>query len=319
MLSVRFLGLKLARFVATLFLVTFFTTWVLTLVPGSPAAAMCGENCDPATLKHIEQAYNFDKPVLQQYVTWLGHAVHGDLGRSYFTRQPVMDSITQRLPVTLELAVLAMALALAVVIPVSIACATKPDGLLDRTVTGLVYVMLAVPIFVVGLVLAWVFAVQLGVLPLLGWVPLQDSVMDNLRSAALPVIAISLGLMAGLSRVLRADLIRTTQEDYIALARSKGVSTRKIMWKHALKPSSFSLLTIAGIQLAYLIGGTIIVEQIFALPGIGQLLLSSISQKDFPVVTGLVAFIAVAFLTINLIVDLLYGVLDPRTRNVRVA
>jgi peptide/nickel transport system permease protein len=181
-------------------------------------------------------------------------------------------------------------------------------------VSAVVYAQLAIPAFVVATLLVWIFAVQLEWLPLLGWIPFEEDPVANLEHAILPVIAISIGLIASLSRVLRADLIRTTQEDYIALARAKGHSTRTIMWKHALKPSSFSLMTIAGLQFAGLIGGTVIVEQIFVLPGIGQLLLTSIQQKDFVVVTGIVTFVAVVFLTVNLIVDIMYGVLDPRTR-----
>jgi peptide/nickel transport system permease protein len=314
---VRFIGGKFVRLVVTLLLVTFFTTVLLSLVPGDPAQVMAGENADPTVIAAINKEYGFNKPVLERYVEWVGDALHGDLGTSYFTKQPVWDAIKERLPVTIELALLATTIALLCSVPLAIVCAKRPNSRVDRAIGAITYAQVSLPAFVLALLLVYFFAVQIEIFPVIGWVPLSDSVTENLKSAALPVISIAIGEMVALQRVLRADLVATTQEDYIALARAKGLSTRTIMWRHALKPSSFSLITLSGLSLARLLGGTVLVEQIFVLPGLGSLLISSINVKDFVTVQGTVAFIAIVFLIVNFLVDIMYGVLDPRTRAVR--
>jgi peptide/nickel transport system permease protein len=311
----KFIAFKFIRFVSTLFIVTFFTTVVLNLVPGSPALAIGGPTATPYQIHLINVKYGFNRPVLDQYWLWLVHLSHGDLGSSAFTQQPVLQSIRQRLPVTAELAVLATIVAVVAALILAIQCAQRPGGKLDQAVRILTYAQISVPAFVVALVTSYFFAVKLGWLPLLGFVPLSTSVWGNLDHMILPVFAIALAPAAGLTVVLRADLLQTLQQDFVALAKAKGHSTRTIMWKHALKPSSFSLITLSSLQLAGLLGGTVLVEQIFVLPGIGQLLLTSIAQKDFPVVAGIVTFVAVVFLTVNFLVDIMYGILDPRVRN----
>jgi peptide/nickel transport system permease protein len=199
-------------------------------------------------------------------------------------------------------------------VPAAIATARRPGGLLDRAVGGGSSAMISVPSFALALLLAYFFAYKLRVFPTFGWTALTDDPLQNLRGAFLPVVAISIGQAVIMMRVLRADLLETLQQDYIALARSKGLSSRTIMWKHALKPSSFSLLTLAGLTFAVMLGGAVIVESIFILPGVGRLLIEAIGRKDIIVVQGIVVFVALAFLLVNLLVDVLYGVLDPRTR-----
>lgn len=313
----RFIGGKFVRLVVTLLIVTFMTTVLLSLTPGDPAAVMAGENHDPEVIAAINKEYGFKKPILERYTDWLGDALHGDLGTSYFTKQPVWDAIKERLPVTLELAILSTFIALVCSIPLAVACAKRPNSRFDRTVSGVTFAQVSLPSFVIALFLVYFFAVTFQIFPVLGWTPLNESVSENLKSIALPVISIAIGEMVALQRVLRADLVATTQEDYIALARAKGLSTRTIMWKHALKPSSFSLLTLSGLSLARLLGGTVLVEQIFVLPGLGSFLITSINVKDLVTVQGVVTFIAIVFLVVNFFVDIMYGVLDPRTRTAR--
>jgi peptide/nickel transport system permease protein len=290
------------------------TTVLLALIPGDPAVIMAGTPADPKVVAAINQQYGFDEPIVERYGNWLSDALGGDLGTSYVTKQPVWEAIKERLPVTIELALLSTLLALVCAVPLAVLCATRPNSRLDRIIGAVTYAQISLPSFVIALFLVYFFAVTFEVFPVLGWTPLDESVSGNLQSVALPVISIAIGEMVALQRVLRADLVATTQEDYIALARSKGLSTKTIMWKHALKPSSFSLITLSGLSLARLLGGTVLVEQIFVLPGLGALLITAINTKDFVTVQGVVAFIAVVFLLVNFVVDILYGVLDPRTR-----
>ncbi|MET0919814.1 MAG: ABC transporter permease [Acidimicrobiia bacterium] len=313
----RFIGGKFVRLVVTLLIVTFMTTVLLSLTPGDPAAVMAGEINDPEVIAAINKEYGFTRPIHERYMDWLGNALNGDLGTSYFSKQPVVDAIKERLPVTLELAILSTFIALVCAIPLAVACAKRPNSRFDRTVSGVTFAQVSLPSFVIALFLVYLFAVTFQVFPVLGYTPLSESVSENLRSIALPVISIAIGEMVALQRVLRADLVATTQEDYIALARAKGLSTRTIMWKHALKPSSFSLLTLSGLSLARLLGGTVLVEQIFVLPGLGSYLITSINVKDLVAVQGVVTFIAIVFLVVNFFVDIMYGVLDPRTRTAR--
>lgn len=313
----RFIGGKFVRLVVTLLIVTFMTTVLLSLTPGDPAAVMAGEINDPEVIAAINKEYGFTRPIHERYMDWLGNALNGDLGTSYFSKQPVVDAIKERLPVTLELAILSTFIALVCAIPLAVACAKRPNSRFDRTVSGVTFAQVSLPSFVIALFLVYLFAVTFQIFPVLGWTPLNESVSENLRSIALPVISIAIGEMVALQRVLRADLVATTQEDYIALARAKGLSTRTIMWKHALKPSSFSLITLSGLSLARLLGGTLLVEQIFVLPGLGSYLITSINVKDLVAVQGVVTFIAIVFLVVNFFVDIMYGVLDPRTRTAR--
>jgi peptide/nickel transport system permease protein len=306
--------LRLIRLVATFLIVTFLTTFMLSLVPGDPALFMAGESASPEAIKAINAQYHFNDSVFTRYLDWLGNFIHGDLGTSYFTKQPVWDAIKERLPVTVELAVLATLLALAIGVPLAIATARRPQSRLDRTVGAVSSAAISLPSFVIAILLIYFFAFRLHIFPILGWTPMSDNLLENLKGCVLPVIAISIGETVVLLRVLRSDLIETLQQDFIALARAKGLSTRAIMWKHALRPSSFNLMTLSALQLARFLGGTVIVESIFLLPGLGSLALQSIAAKDLVMVQGIVTFIALAFLVINFTVDMLYGVLDPRTR-----
>lgn len=300
-----------------IFIATFGVSALMHLAPGSLAQVILGESATPETVAAVETELGLDRPFIIQYFDWLVHAVRGDLGSSPITHQEVMGSILQRLPVTLEIAFLALAIALVVAIPLAVASASLPDSPLDRGINAVTSVFLAIPAFVAGPVLIYFFAVQLQILPALGWRPLGNGLGANLSSAILPAIAVALTEIASFHRVLRADLIGTLREDYVAAARAKGMKSTYVMFRHAFRPSSFSLLTISGLSLARLIGGTIIVEVLFVLPGIGQLISASIVQRDVITVQGVVAFIAVAFIVINMLVDISYGLIDPRVRQPR--
>lgn len=294
--------------------VTFAVSLMLSLAPGSVAETILGENATPENVALLNRELGYDRPFIVQYLDWLWHAVRGDLGTSPITHIPVTEAILQRLPVTLELAVLALVISLAIAVPLAVVSAARAGSALDRGINAVTSVFLSVPAFVAGPVLIYFFAVQLRALPALGWVPIQDGLGANLTAALLPALAAALVEIAAFHRVLRADLIGTLREDFVAAARAKGLSRGYVMFRHAFRPSSFSLLTISGLSLARLIGGTIIVETLFVLPGIGQLIANAVVQRDVVTVQGVVAFIAVTFVVVNMLVDISYGIIDPRLR-----
>lgn len=307
---------RLGRSIAVVLLVTIAVVSLLSMAPGSASQVILGENATPEAVAQLDAELGLDKPVWSQYFDWLGNAVRGDLGSSPLTNQSVTDAIFERLPVTLELAALGLIVALAVAIVMGVISASRPGSSVDRGVNALSAVFLSVPAFIAGPILIYFFAIQLQIFPVIGWSDIRDGLGQNLRSAFLPVIAIALTEIASFHRLLRTDLISTLSEDYIAAARAKGMSRTYVMFRHAFRPSSFSLITLAGMNLGRLIGGTVIVETLFGLPGLGQLIASSITNRDLIMVQGIVVFIAVVYVGINTLVDLSYGLIDPRVRKV---
>jgi peptide/nickel transport system permease protein len=305
---------RVGRSLLVLLLVSMGAVALLSLAPGSAADVMLGENASPETVAQMNAKLGLDQPLWRQYVDWLGSAVHGDLGTSPINGQGVTASIMDRLPVTLELAALALTLSLAVAVLLAVVSAATQGSLLDQGISAVSSAFLAVPAFIAGPVLIYFLAVQAGWFPVSGWAHIEDGIGANLKSALLPAIAISLTEIAAFHRLLRADLIGTLREDYIAAARAKGMPRAYVMFRHAVRPSSFSLVTLAGISLGRLIGGTVVVEILFNLPGLGQLVSSSITLRDVITVQGVVVFVAVAYVIVNTLVDVSYGFLDPRVR-----
>jgi peptide/nickel transport system permease protein len=301
---------RLPAMVATLLIVSFLTFLLTSLLPGDPAVQI---------LAAVRDDLRLDDPVPVRYLDWLGDAVTGDLGRSYRTQQPVAEAIAERLPVTIEVGALAVVIALAAAIPLGTWSAFRAGGVSDRVITGTTFGVLAVPAFMMAIMLILVFAVTLQWLPATGWVRLTDDPLGNLRTAILPALSLALGELAVYTRLLRADMITTLQQDSITMARAKGIPTSRILFRHALRPSSFSLMTVVGLQVGAILGGAVIVETLFALPGIGRLLVDSISQRDLVMVQGVTLVIATSFVVINVVVDILYTLLDPRIRHGRAA
>lgn len=312
----KIIAFRLVRLAATLLAVSFLTFSMVALIPGDPVDVILGTGPrDEQTVARIRADLNLDDPFFTRYVAWLGNAVTGDLGQSYITDQPVSDSIKDRVPVTAELALLAILFAVVLAIPIGVLGAYRQGRWQDTTTSTGVQIALSIPNFVVGIFLIWLFAVKLQWLPASNWARLTDKgVVENLKSAILPATALALGLMALFSRLVRSDMIATLQEDYILSARAKGMSDRYILFRHALRPSSLSLLTIIGIAFGGLLGGTVIIETLFAIPGLGFRLINAINQRDILVIQGITVFIAAAYVIINTLVDLLYTVLDPRIR-----
>ena len=308
---------RLPAILATLLVVSFLTFLLTSLLPGDPAVQILGPEAasDPESLAAVREDLRLDDPLLSRYGAWLSDVATGDLGRSYRTGQEVTEAIAERLPVTLEVGALAVGIALALAIPLGTLSAFRAGGRVDRAVTGASFGLLALPSFMVAILLIYIFAVTLGWLPATGWTRLTVDPIDNLRHAILPALALAAGEMAVYTRLLRADMITTLQQDSITMARAKGIPTSRILFRHALRPSSFSLMTVVGLQVATIIGGAVIVETLFALPGIGRLLVDSIVQRDLVMVQGVALVIAISFVVINFIVDLLYTLLDPRIRH----
>jgi peptide/nickel transport system permease protein len=308
---------RLPAMLATLLIVSFLTFLLTSLLPGDPAVQILGADNvnDPDSVEVVREELRLDDPLLARYGAWLQDVATGDFGRSFRTDQQVKDAILERLPVTLEVGGLAVAIALVFAIPLGTLSAFRAGGRADRLVTGASFGLLALPPFMVAILLILIFAVTLGWLPATGWVRFTADPIDNLRHAILPALSLAVGEMAVYTRLLRADMITTLQQDSITMARAKGIPTSRILFRHALRPSSFSLMTVVGLQVATIIGGAVIIETLFALPGVGRLLVDSILQRDLIMVQGCALVIAIAFVVINFIVDILYTVLDPRIRH----
>jgi peptide/nickel transport system permease protein len=313
----KFVGRRLIYLLPVLFAVTLLTFLIASLLPGDLASTILGDQATPEKVAALRIQMGLDLPLWQRYLHWLWGVLHGDLGRSFRTGETVLAAVADRLPVSLELMVIAEAMGLLIAIPLAILCAVKSGGTLDRFLTGLAFGKLSLPSFLVAILLIYLFAVQLNLLPATGWVPFGEDPVANIRSFVLPGVTLAFAEWPVLMRVLRSDMIATLQEDYIAMAKAKGLRPARILLVHALKPSSLTLVTVAGINIGRLIGGALIVETIFALPGIGRLLVGAIYARDFIILQGVVLFVAVGFVIVNFVVDMLYAVLDPRIRHGR--
>jgi peptide/nickel transport system permease protein len=301
--------------VPTVFLVSLLTFLLTSLLPGDPALQVLqGAEPSQEAIEAVRADLGLDKPLPIRYLNYLNDVAHGDFGRSYRTRQPVLEAIKERLPVTLEIGFVSLIVALLAAVPLGVLSAYKANKPLDRGISTASFGLLAIPNFMVALLLLFFFAVNLGWFPATGWVRLTEDPVQNLRRVVLPATAVGIGSLATYTRLLRSDMIATLQEDFVSMARAKGLPTWRILVRHALRPSSFSLLTLVGLQIGGIVGGAVIVEQFFALPGVGRLLFDSITQRDLVMVQGVVLFLALATVFANFAVDLLYSVLDPRIR-----
>jgi len=305
----------LLRLIATLLAVTFLTFLMVAMLPGDPVDTILGTGPrSPGIEEQIREDLNLDDPFIVRYFTWLGDAATGDLGTSYITDQPVSDTISDRLPVTAQLAIMSIVISVVVAIPIGVLGAYKQGGWQDTSSSAFVQVALSIPNFIFGIFLIWLFAVQLNWLPASNWNRISEGIGDNLKTSILPALALALAQMAVFSRLIRSDMIATLQENYILSARAKGLSDRYILFRHALRPSSLSLMTIIGISFGALLGGTVVIETLFAVPGLGFSLINAINGRDILVIQGITVFIAAMFVIINTVVDLLYAILDPRIR-----
>lgn len=313
----RYVLRRIRRLIVVMFAVTLLTFLLVNVLPGDVAYDIAGQDASEEEVQAIRADLGLDDPVLVRYARWLGAFVIGDWGRSYRTDEKVTDAIFSRFPVSLELMLVAQIFALCLALPAGIISAYRSGTWVDRTVASGAFMSLSIPVFMGSILLILLFSLELQWLPTSAYEPLSAGLWANLRSFILPGLAIALAEWTVLMRVLRADMIGVLQQDYIALARSKGLPTWHVLLRHALRPSAFNMITIFGLQVGSLIGGSIIVETIFALPGVGRLLINAIYARDFIVVQGVVTFIAFAYVMVNFTVDMIYALLDPRIRTER--
>jgi peptide/nickel transport system permease protein len=311
------IGKRLLQLVPTIFLVTLATFLLVDLIPGDPAYAILGENATPEAVAALHDRLRLDDPLPERYAQWLGDAVTGDLGMSTRSNRAVTADFADRIPVTLELALLAVLIGLVLGLPFGMWSAWREGRFVDRATSTTSFAVVSLPSFLLGVLLVYFLALRFEVFPVSGWERIGDGLGANLRHAFLPALALGLAEAAVFSQLLRVDMVATLHEDYVTAARAKGLPGRRILVHHALRPSSHSLLTLAGVNFGRLLGGTVIVEQLFGLPGVGTLIITSIPSKDMPVVQGCVLIIAVGYVVLNLLVDIAYVFVDPRLRRAR--
>jgi len=305
---------QLLTLLVILLAATALTFFITNVLPGDAAVAILGDSATPADIASLRTELGLDRNIVVRYVDWLSHALRGDLGKSYRTRENISTMIGDRLPVTLELILLTQLIALAFAVPAGILAAYRSRTKVDSALATVSIGLLSTPAFVKGILLIYLMSVLLGWFPASGFKSLSDGLGANLHSLALPAMTLALAEFPVYMRLLRADMISTLQQDYILVARAKGLSVREILLGHALRPSSLSLVTVVGINLGRLVGGAVVIETLFALPGIGQMLVNAVYQHDQFVIQGVVLVIATGFVLINLLVDLMYAVIDPRVR-----
>jgi peptide/nickel transport system permease protein len=294
--------------------VALFVFSLLYIAPGDPAAVIAGEQATPADVERIRESLGLDRPFLVRFGEWLWQLAHGDMGRSIFTNLPVTTMIAQRIEPTLSLMAVTLVLAVLVAVPLGVLAAWKAGTLLDRAVMAFAVFGFSVPVFVVAYLLAFLFALQLEWLPVQGYTPLSAGFWPWLENLILPSIALGCVYIALIARITRATMLEVLQQDYIRTARAKGLGQRPILFIHALKNASVPIVTVIGLGIALLIGGAVVTESVFVIPGLGRLTIDAILRRDYPVIQGVVLLFSFVYVLINLAIDLLYMVLDPRIR-----
>jgi len=309
---------RIALFIPTVLLVTLIAFVVMRVIPGDPAIAILeGDGGGSFTLQDLEDLraeMGTDRPVVVQYLDWIGGVFQGDFGDSLWFESPVMTELADRIPVTVELAVLSILISVVVAVPLGIISAIKPDSALDYGARIFTLIGIAIPNFLVAVLLILVLLNAFDWLPPLGYVDLWDDPAKNLSQMIFPASALALYEMAFIARVTRSSMLEIIREDYMRTARSKGLSEKVVLFRHGLKNAVLPILTISGWQFGRLFGGTVVIETIFLIPGIGRILIEAVQHRDFPLIQAAIVIIGIAIVSINLLVDLLYGWLDPRIR-----
>lgn len=298
----------------TILLVSMITFGVFQILPGDPVRTMLGTEADATQIENLRSELGLDRPLYEQYADWIKGLLTGELGNSIRFSMPVKDLLLDRLPVTMSLAVLTLTIVLMVSLPLGMFAARRQNKLSDVSLSTLTQIGMAVPSFWLGMMLILYVGMQFSFFKISGYIPWSQSVAGALSTLILPALTIAIPQIAVNFRYVRTAILEQMQLDYVRTIRSKGMSERNVMYKHVLKNAMIPILTVFGLIMAEVVAGTIIVEQVFSLPGVGQLLITAISNRDFPLVQGIVMYITVAVVVINFIVDILYSVLDPRIR-----
>jgi peptide/nickel transport system permease protein len=300
--------------IPVMLVVALFVFSLLYIAPGDPAAIIAGDQATPADVERIRESLGLDRPYLVRFGDWLWHILHGDLGTSIFTNLPVTHMIAQRIEPTLSLMLLTIVFSIVVAIPLGVLAAWKHGTWIDRAVMVISVLGFSVPVFVFGYLLAYVFALTLDWLPVQGFTPISDGVWPFLQGLILPTVALGLIYVALLARITRATMLDVLSQDYVRTAKAKGVGQRAVLFVHALKNAAVPIITVIGNGVALLIGGAVVTESVFAIPGLGRLTVDAILRRDYPIIQGVVLLFSVTYVLVNLVVDLLYTVFDPRIR-----
>ena len=310
----RYAGRRALATVPVMAVVALFVFSLLYIAPGDPAAIIAGDQASAEDIAHIRASLGLDRPFLVRFGEWVWQVLHGDFGTSIFANLSVAHMIGQRVEPTLSLMALTLVFSVVVAVPLGVLAAARAGGWLDRVVMLFAVLGFSVPVFVVGYVLAFVFALQLDWLPVQGYTPLAQGVLPWLRNLVLPVIALGTIYVALIARVTRAAMLEVLGQDYIRTARAKGLGLAPILFLHALKNAAVPIVTVIGLGVALLIGGAVVTESVFSIPGIGRLVVDAILRRDYPVIQGVTLLFSLVYVLVNLIVDLLYTLLDPRIR-----
>jgi peptide/nickel transport system permease protein len=303
---------RLLQLAVVAFIISVLVFLLVHLLPGDPTVIILGPSDTAHNRAVLLQQLGLNKPLWQQYTTWLGAVFHGNLGQSYLNHESVASIVKTGFPIDLELIIISQVVAFGVAIPLALITSRRPNQAVDNISTTTTFGMLALPPFVIAPIMVAVFAVGLHWFPATGYVPFTQDPATNIHDMILPSLAITAGSIAVYYRLFRSDLIGTLQEDFITMARSKGLSNRSIMLHHAFRPSSFSLLAAAGVNIGALLAGTFIVEYLFALPGLGYSLVEAVQQRDYLVVQGISLIVAIAYVVLQFIIDFVFTVVDPR-------
>src|ERR1700722_6555470 len=295
-------------------IVAFFVFSLLYIAPGDPAAVIAGDQASPADVERIRQSLGLDRPFLVQFGSWLWHILHGDLGTSIFTNLPVSSLIAQRIEPTLSLMAITLVLTIVLAVPLGVVAAWKGGSWVGRPLMTFAVFGFSLPVFVVGYVLAYVFALEFEWLPVQGYTPLSQGVWPWLQNLILPAVALGCVYIALIARITRASMLEVLQQDYIRTARAKGMGQSSILFVHALKNAAVPIVTVIGLGIALLIGGAVVTESVFAIPGLGRLTVDAILRRDYPVIQGVVLMFSFLYTLVNLMVDLTYTLIDPRIR-----
>jgi peptide/nickel transport system permease protein len=318
----RELGRRALLLVLVLFLVTLFTSALLSFVPGDPVDTLVPLADSPQTEEikaEVRANIGLDDPFLVRYWNWVTDFASGDFGDYYRVSgsDPVSETIGEAFPITMQLIIYSQVLAILIAVPLGVAAAYRAGTRFDKGANTVMFALLAVPNFVLGLALAYYLGVWLQLVPPSGYVPFSEDAGEHVRRMILPGLTLAAGQVAVYMRLLRSDMVQTLQEDFIQMARAKGVSDRRVLWRHALRPSSLTLLTVAGLNVGTLISGAVVIEVLFNIPGLGYFLGQAIFQRQYVALQSFVAIIAIVFVTVNFAVDVLYTVVDPRIRHAR--
>src|SRR5215475_2708738 len=294
--------------------VALFVISLLYIAPGDPAAVIAGDQASPADVERIRQSLGLDRPFLIRFTEWVWQILHGDLGTSIFTNLPVTTMMAQRFEPTLSLMLVTLVFAVSVAVPMGVVAAWKAGTFIDRLIMAFAVFGFSVPVFVIGYLLAYVFSLEFEWLPVQGYTPLSQGVGPWFENLILPAITLGCVYIALIARITRATMLEVLQQDYIRTARAKGVGQHDILYIHALKNASVPIVTVIGIGIALLIGGAVVTESVFAIPGLGRLTVDAILRRDYPIIQGLVLLFSFLYVLINLAIDLVYKLLDPRIR-----